>query len=385
MTGLAIAAWLIVAMIIVASEYRMRLDVLPRELDSAANQSLSVVVALRDEAPRAAEMLRLLLAQDHPDFEVVLVDDRSTDGTGEILRAAAGADPRVALLRVDETPGGWQGRLFAQSVGVAAGTREWLLFLSADQRLTEPDLLRRIVMRAADEPAGAIAVMGRFAGEQWWDRWWLRPILNSPVVLGTVLSLQHWGRSVWLIGALTMRRTTYHQIGGAEAARDCGNGLFEDLGWSRAFALPWNGRALTLVCPELHDVSNWESPAEVHHGLARWVAGVFTYRRGGWVVASVLVAAVAVMLVATAAVAADVAGRRMPSLASVVLSSIVPLLGLSYSRRDERSSWVAIAFYAIAVLAITSLVGGIVARWRNAVVWRGERMRLVGNPARPSA
>ncbi len=70
---------------------------------------------------------------------------------------------------------------------------------------------------------------------RWWERLWFHPIINSPIVWGTFLAVGQLGRSVWLVGALTMRRATYDELGGARAALACGAGGYDDLGWSRTF------------------------------------------------------------------------------------------------------------------------------------------------------
>jgi glycosyltransferase involved in cell wall biosynthesis len=93
---------------------------------------VSVVIAARDEALSAGPALASRLADDYPDLEVVFVDDRSTDGTGDAARAAGAGDPRLRVVRVDELPQGWLGKVHALDTGAAAATGEWLLFSDAD-------------------------------------------------------------------------------------------------------------------------------------------------------------------------------------------------------------------------------------------------------------
>src|SRR3954464_12121124 len=88
----------------------------------------SVVVAARDEEARIEATVRHLLAQRGVRVEVIAVDDRSTDRTGEILRRLATEDARVQVGRVDVLPGGWLGKCHACHVGASAATGDWLLF-----------------------------------------------------------------------------------------------------------------------------------------------------------------------------------------------------------------------------------------------------------------
>ena len=78
------------------------------------------VVPARDEAATIGATVAGLLAQDYPGvFRLVVVDDRSTDGTGEAARAAAAGDPRLVVLRGGARPAGWTGKLWALEQGLA--------------------------------------------------------------------------------------------------------------------------------------------------------------------------------------------------------------------------------------------------------------------------
>jgi glycosyltransferase involved in cell wall biosynthesis len=278
--ALAVAGWCIIAVLAVVSLRRLRTDCVREPGVDDGRDSLSVIVAAHDEEPRVGECLATLLSQDHPDFEVVVVDDRSRDGTSRAVENAASGDPRVRLLRVDKRPEGWQGRLWAQGVGADAARNEWILFLSADQRLRGTTFLRAMVARYRVGEDSAISVVGPFAGRHWWDRVWLQPIANNPVLWGTLFLVQeHLPGALWLVGALGMRRSTYRELGGVRAAALCGGGAYDDMGWAKLLAK--RGRTGRMVYhPALEDASNWESFAEFWQGVTRWAAGVFTYRRG---------------------------------------------------------------------------------------------------------
>ena len=74
---------------------------------------LTVVVAARDESATVEPAMRKLLAMDYPALEVIAVDDRSADGTGAILERIAAEDARLRVVRVDELPSGWLGKVHA--------------------------------------------------------------------------------------------------------------------------------------------------------------------------------------------------------------------------------------------------------------------------------
>jgi cellulose synthase/poly-beta-1,6-N-acetylglucosamine synthase-like glycosyltransferase len=104
--------------------------------------SVTVVVPCRDEARGLARAVTSLLAQDLPELQVVAVDDRSTDGTGEILARLAAADPRLEVVSVAALPDGWLGKNHACHAGARRARGEWLLFTDADV-VHAPDAVRR--------------------------------------------------------------------------------------------------------------------------------------------------------------------------------------------------------------------------------------------------
>jgi cellulose synthase/poly-beta-1,6-N-acetylglucosamine synthase-like glycosyltransferase len=97
----------------------------------AATRSVSIVVAARNERGGVADCVRSILGQTCKDFTLVFVDDRSSDGTLELARSAASADPRVRFLRVEEgDPTGGKKRALIR--GINATESELLVFTDAD-------------------------------------------------------------------------------------------------------------------------------------------------------------------------------------------------------------------------------------------------------------
>ena len=105
---------------------------------------VSIIVPACDEAQTIGPALQSLLALDYPDLQIVIIDDRSRDGTGDVATRAAGGDPRVLIERIDHLPDGWLGKVHALHRGVARADGEWLLFADADVILA-PSALRKAV------------------------------------------------------------------------------------------------------------------------------------------------------------------------------------------------------------------------------------------------
>jgi hypothetical protein len=105
---------------------------------------LSIIVPGCNEGDKMEAAARTLLAQDYPNLQIVLVDDRSSDSTGAIVDRLAGEDCRVAVIHVAELPDGWLGKVHAMSRGLASADGELVLFTDADVHF-RPGMLRKAV------------------------------------------------------------------------------------------------------------------------------------------------------------------------------------------------------------------------------------------------
>ena len=132
----------VVVPFILLVRHRGAIPALPAVKAPGALPSLSVIVPARNEATAIGPALASLLAQDYPGLEIVAVDDRSTDGTGDVLRALAAANPSLRVLRIDDLPSGWLGKNHALWRGAQRSTGTWLLFTDADV-VFAPGTLRR--------------------------------------------------------------------------------------------------------------------------------------------------------------------------------------------------------------------------------------------------
>jgi glycosyltransferase involved in cell wall biosynthesis len=137
------------------------------------NPRVSIIVPARNEQDSIEQALRTLLALDYDNYEVIAVDDRSTDQTGEILERIAkkyeavptfeqveGRESKRPALRVihhRELPAGWLGKTHAMWTATNQAIGEWLLFTDADV-LFKPDSLRRALAYAESVPADHVVL-----------------------------------------------------------------------------------------------------------------------------------------------------------------------------------------------------------------------------------
>ncbi|RSN75412.1 glycosyl transferase family 2 [Streptomyces sp. WAC 05379] len=169
----SLAAWL---WLLLCQGFFWRTDVrLPQRTRPDEWPSVCVVVPARDEAAVLALSLPSLLAQDYPGrAEIFLIDDGSSDGTGELARALARRHGGLPLT-VDspgEPPAGWTGKLWAvrHGIGLArAREPEYLLLTDADIAHT-PDSLRELVAAARSGGFDAVSQMARLRVESLWER-----------------------------------------------------------------------------------------------------------------------------------------------------------------------------------------------------------------------
>jgi glycosyltransferase involved in cell wall biosynthesis len=100
---------------------------------------ISVIVCAKNEAENSKKFIPLLLEQDYPDFEIVLIDDSSTDQTLELFEEFEKKDSRIKLVKVVNNEAFWGNKKFALTLGIKAAKNEYLLFIDADCYPTSKD------------------------------------------------------------------------------------------------------------------------------------------------------------------------------------------------------------------------------------------------------
>jgi glycosyltransferase involved in cell wall biosynthesis len=121
---------------------------------------VTIVVPARNEEHTIEPALRSLRNLDYTDYELIVVDDRSEDATGEIIRRIAAEDngAPVRVISVGKLPRGWLGKTHAMWAGAREGKGEWILFTDADV-VFRPDALRRALAYAEREEVDHLVLL----------------------------------------------------------------------------------------------------------------------------------------------------------------------------------------------------------------------------------
>ena len=345
--------------------------------DHAPWPRLSVVVACRNEERAIRQALSSLLAQDYPALELIVVDDRSEDATGAILRELAAAHPALRLTRVDALPPGWLGKTHALQRGADQATGAWLLFTDADV-IFAPDTLRRAVAWATRDQLGHAVAFPHFVAPGLFERAFVSLFGLFFLAHLRVDDLRRPGTSAHVgMGAFNLvRRDHYLSIGGharlrLEVVDDVGLGLILRRSGVRQGCADSGG--LVRV--------RWQ------RGFVPSMAGLLKnlFAGLGYHWGRALLAILLVPLLATGpslylawSLAVRAPAPLLPLfLATAALALPVALLGMTARRlaggRGHEGMLLPLMGLALGLVALASALGTTL---RGAVVWRGTRYAL---------
>ncbi len=185
---------------------------------------VSVCVPARNEEKRITPCLESFLKQDYPHYEVLVLDDQSTDGTLALLKRYAKKSSRFKVLQGKPLPKGWVGKPWACHVISKRAKGEWLFFTDADT-WHDPQTLRRAVAAAEREKADLLSCLTRQETHTWLE-YLIIPVMVFCLIsfLPASLVVRRNSRFSQFAGGggqfLFFRRKAYQAIGGHEAVSD---------------------------------------------------------------------------------------------------------------------------------------------------------------------
>ncbi len=115
-----------------------------RNVPRNSPQPVSVIICAHDEEDNLKELIPILLNQKHPEFELIIVEDRSNDGTYDYLLEATKHDSRLKMVRVTNKPDAMNGKKFGLTLGIKAAKFDWVLLADADCRPATENWIARM-------------------------------------------------------------------------------------------------------------------------------------------------------------------------------------------------------------------------------------------------
>lgn len=271
LAGLVASPWILAPL---ATIWRVRQS---RELSeenvagSIGGPLVSVIVPARDERRNIESCVRSVLAGHYPNIELVVVDDRSTDGTADVVRAVAREDHRLTLIENPPLPDGWFGKPWACLTGARAARGNILCFTDADAR-HGTDLVTRTMSAMRERGLDMMSVAGHQELGSFWER------IIQPHVFW-MLAMRYGGTDAVNRSrrpedkiangqCIFVRRDAYESIGGHGAVRDQ---VAEDVALAQRLFLAGKRTELILGSGEL-TTRMYTSLGEI---VAGWRKNVF--------------------------------------------------------------------------------------------------------------
>jgi len=246
--GLGIIVW-------VHSQYQMDIVVTPAEAPASA-PLISICVPARDEEQNIRRCVESLLAQTYPNFEIIVLDDRSTDSTPRILeellqttKVATTWQPRsddFSRLRVihgSDLPAGWAGKPHALTQASASARGDWLCFVDADT-FAAPEALASCYIKAIETKADMFTIMTFQELDSFWEKVLMPLVLTAMSVGFSPRKVNDPKRRDAVANGqfILIRRAVYDAVGGHERIKDQ---IVEDKALSEQ--VKWNGYRLVIA------------------------------------------------------------------------------------------------------------------------------------------
>lgn len=255
----------------------------------AASGRVSILVPARDEERSIGDCVFSLLAQDYPDFELLVLDDGSFDDTAAIVSGLVAGNPRHRLLTGAPLPEGWTGKNWACHQLSQAATGQWLLFTDADT-VHSPGALSAAVATAVESRADLLSAWPRLVTLTLGEKLVI-PVLHMialawfPIAVLQFLQahlrlaaripprlLRAWGGANGQF--VLFSRAAYMRIGGHFAVRDH---IVEDLALGREIArrIPEGLRLVNCDASSLIRCRMYRSFVEVRDGFTKNARAAF--------------------------------------------------------------------------------------------------------------
>lgn len=196
-------------------------------------EPVSVIVPAHNEERVIGRCVDALTSQTWPDLQIVVVADRCTDATEQIVMERANDDGRILLVRNTECPENWAGKCHAARVGAEQSTGDWLIFMDADTT-AHPELIRAALAEAQRRETSLLSLLTDLESSHWFER------STQPVMSMALMALfppdrvnrddtgRHFANGQFML----FDREVYEEMGGHALVSD---DLLEDIAFAKRF------------------------------------------------------------------------------------------------------------------------------------------------------
>ncbi|MDA8408687.1 MAG: glycosyltransferase [Deltaproteobacteria bacterium] len=213
-------------------KFESDLDFPPTLSSCQANGRLSIIVPAKDEEANIKASVESILASSYQDLEIILVDDRSHDGTWQLMELLQRLDNRVKTVKIEKLPAGWTGKTHAMYVGAGVASGDMLLFTDADALFSRDLLVRAISYFVSNQ----LDMLSLIPGFKKWG--FLEKSIYPHLALGisffypiTSVNDPRSGAAVSSGCFIMMSRKSYNEVGTWRSLR---GQITEDIAMSRA-------------------------------------------------------------------------------------------------------------------------------------------------------
>ncbi len=238
---------------------------------------VSILIPTREEEANIETCLKSLQNQDYPNFEILVLDDNSSDDTVGIVQRMASADERIRLFQSEPLPEGWVGKPFGCYQLARRAKGSWLLFVDADT-VHAPHMLRSVLALALKLKPAMLSGLPRQLASSWPQK------IAVPVLYFIIMS---WFPLWWLhrsrkpkpslaIGQfLLFPREAYWRIGGHKAVKAK---ILEDI-WLGVEITRHGGRQIAVDLSPVVSCNMYRNLGAMWEGFVRWLYSVAAISR----------------------------------------------------------------------------------------------------------
>lgn len=352
-------------------------DVCEININKPNSQKLSVVVAARNEENTLEPALKNLQKIDGNWIEFIVVNDRSTDRTFEILKKTSAIDPRFKILSIEDLPSGWLGKNHALEVGARHASHDWILFTDADV-IHNKEVILKTLSYSEKQNLDFLALLIKIHSSSFWVELFVGFFACSfSTFFRPWQASNPKSKSVVGIGAFNLvRKSTYLKFGGHKPIA-----MRPDDDLQLAKHLKSKGAKCDVLTDIKHTSVEWYSSLmEAAKGLEKNSLAGLNY--------SYFVLAIAIVGTLGLFVFTPILGFTLGKPSALTAYALTALSGAMAAKKWNRPIW-QVFLYPLGALffALIILRAGWLTFVRGGIIWREHfySLKELKNPPKPSS